>query len=199
MPPAANETRPLRIKKYSNRRFYDVTRSRHVGLGDLYELVAQGRDLTIEDSKTGRDITNVVLMQLILEREADKLAIFPPAILHQVIRTQRQYLGTVVEQFFRQALQAQRAVQEQWARFFQNTLGAAAQPVSPADWSRAFFGPFVPGAADSTSPATPGAPPRPERDRLVEDLRRQVAELSKRLERLAAAPARASRRRKPGR
>ena len=67
------------IKKYPNRRFYDVTRSRHVTLNDLYELVQVGERILVTDSKTGADITNIVLTQIILEHDPPKLDLFPAA------------------------------------------------------------------------------------------------------------------------
>ena len=91
----------LQIKKYPNRRFYDSTRGRNLSLADLHDLIMAGYELAILDSTTNEDITNQILTQLILERHAPKLAIFPAAILHQIIRTQEQFLGSVLEQFFR--------------------------------------------------------------------------------------------------
>src|SRR5215813_12293370 len=133
---------PLLIRKYSNRRFYDTTRSCNVTLEELHGLITDGWDLRISDSRTDEDLTNAVLTQLILEHHAPKLAIFPAAILHQIIRTQQQFLGGIVEQFFRQTLEAQRTTQEQWARFLQNTLGFVPPGVSPGptgvDWMRSF-------------------------------------------------------------
>ncbi len=55
------ETQRLEIKKYPNRRFYDVTRSRHVTLNDLHELVQAGNEIVVTDTATGADITNIVL------------------------------------------------------------------------------------------------------------------------------------------
>src|SRR5206468_2997082 len=71
------------IKKYPNRRFYNVSRSRHETLNDLHELVQAGHQIHVIDSKTGHDITNVVLTQIILEHDPPKLDLFPAALLHQ--------------------------------------------------------------------------------------------------------------------
>ncbi len=195
------DSRVLRIKKYSNRRFYDTTRSCHVSLNELYDLVCQGFTLELSDSKSGQDITNIVLTQIILERDAPKLAIFPAEILHQVIRTKEQFLGSVVEEFFRQVLMSQRATQEQWSRFWQNTLGvnpfASAMPTGPADWARTVWGVFGgPRAAGEPAPdANPPAaesepiPPDPEelaaREQEIRDLRKQITDLASRLEHLS--------------
>jgi polyhydroxyalkanoate synthesis repressor PhaR len=198
----------LQIRKYPNRRFYDATRSRHVTMADLYDLVAAGRRLHVIDSATGADITNVVLMQMILERDADKLAVFPPEILHQVIRTRQQFLGAVFEDFFRQTAQAQRAAQDQWTRFVQGMQGAMTNAGNPAEWTRAMAealgGAGVRGAADSRAPDSPAsthAPAAPDEQTPragddVAELRAQVAELSRRLEQLSPRRSRKGRRRR---
>lgn len=131
------DDRRLKIKKYPNRRFYDATGSRHLTLGELHDLICEGYELTIVDSQSGDDITNVVLTQIILEREPPKLDIFPPNILHQVIRTKHKLLGSVVEQYFRQVLAAQRASQERWTAFLKNTLGFAPPTAADAaEWAK---------------------------------------------------------------
>lgn len=178
---------PLLIRKYPNRRYYDSTRSCHVTQNDLHALIADGYDVVITDATTGEDITNVVLTQMILDHHAAKLEVFPPAILHQVIRTQQQFLGGIFEQFFRQAAEAQRATQAQWADFFQRSFGMATPP--GMDWMNPFK------ASAPTSPPnnerTRSEPP-PDMDDSDErksseltDLRRQLAELSRKLENLA--------------
>lgn len=179
-PPAADAAPgPLRIRKYTNRRFYDATRSRHVTLPDLHDLICQGYDLSISDARSGEDITHQVLTQILLERDAPKLCIFPANILHQMIRTQQQLLGSVVEQFFQQALQTHRASQERWAEFVRNVFGAGQDlSTAPLDWTRAWMEALTP-----TAGAMP--PPTPSREAELRDLRRQMAELTRRIESLS--------------
>ncbi len=177
------------IKKYSNRRYYDTTRSRHITLREMHNLICEGQELKITDGKSGADITNVVLTQIILERDPPKLDIFPSQVLHQMIRTQREYLGTVVEQFFAQALQVHQSSQGQWLRFLRNTLGAGSMmPPNPLEWTRSFM--------ETLTPQTPREEPRPpdaqgERPPVgpvpdeVEALRNQVEELTRTIERLS--------------
>lgn len=210
MAPATPEPAQLQIRKYPNRRFYDATRSCHVTLAELYDLVAAGRRLHVIDSATGADITNVVLMQMILERDAEKLAVFPAEILHQVIRTRQQFLGAVFEDFFRQTAQAQRAAQDQWTRFVQSLQGVMPAVGNPAEWTRAVTealraaaGPGgvglqapVPPAAAHASPYEGARTPQAGED--VAELRAQVAELSRRLERLSSGRSRSAPRRRRG-
>ena len=197
--------RELRIKKYSNRRFYDTTRSCHVTLGELHDLICAGHEVTVTDSKSGEDITHLVLTQILLERDAPKLNIFPANILHDVIRTQQEFLGGVVERFFRQALDAHRASHERWSSFLRNVLGANAMlPATPLDWTRAMMEAFSGQAPASTQsagqPAAPdgkrAAEPRAAaavgagepRDAELAELRRRLAELTRKVESLNDKP-----------
>lgn len=173
----------LVIKKYSNRRFYDTTRSRHVTLGEMYDLICEGYDVEITDSKTREDITNVVLTQIILERDPPKLDIFPAETLHQLIRTQQQFVGSVVEKFFARVLETHKSSHEQWSRFLQNTLGVAPMnPANPAEWTRSFMEAIFPVPRSQPEARRPVDD---ERDREIEELNNRVAELSRLVERLA--------------
>lgn len=178
----------LKIKKYSNRRFYDTTRSRHLTLADMYQLICDGYELSVVDSKTGEDITNIVLTQIILEKDPPKLEIFPANILHQVIRTQNQFLGSVVEEFFRQVLETHKASQDRWTAFLRNTLGMATRVPSIFDWTRSWM--------DAMTPRTPGGPPASDatpaaaanengRESDVSALREQIESLTRRVEKLS--------------
>jgi len=173
--------RRLTIKKYSNRRFYDTARSRHVTLREMHDLINEGYDLQITDSKTGEDITHLILTQIIMERDPPKLSIFPAEILHQIIRTQQQLLGNVVEQFFSQVLAAHKASQEQWTRFLRNTIGFS-QPsaANPVEWTRTLMEAMLP-----PNLKTPKAESGDDRDREIAELHDRVAELSQMLERLS--------------
>lgn len=197
-------SRTVSVKKYPNRRFYDATHSRHLTLSEMHELICAGHDLQITDSQTGADITNVVLTQIILERDADKLAAFMPSnILHEIIRTQHQYMGAVVDRFFRQVLDAHRASQERWAQFLQNTLGVnpltpPPGDTAPLDWTRFWMGAWAPAAASTVPPARPAPPAAPDDGARgaaaaaqLAELQRQIAELTKRVEQLSSGERRA--------
>lgn len=96
------EPRPkptLQIRKYSNRRLYDATRSRHVTADELYALVRAGHDVVVTDSATGADITHQVLAQMIVERESPKLEVFPATLLHEIIRANQQMWRRFAEQW----------------------------------------------------------------------------------------------------
>jgi polyhydroxyalkanoate synthesis repressor PhaR len=173
----------LEIRKYANRRLYDATRSCDVNHADLHELIVAGRDVRVIDARTNDDITNVVLMQIILEKDPAKLAAFPAGILHQIIRTQAQFMGGVVENFFQQALRAQRSSQDQWNRFVESTLGIRLPAGLPSaeDIARRMLDPF---GVMQPPPAPPTPPPASSSDGEIADLKRQLAEMMQRLEQL---------------
>ena len=180
----------IKIKRYSNRRFYDATRSCHLTFGDMHDLISAGHELTIEESTTGEDITNLVLTQIILDRDPPKLGIFPANILHELIRTQQQLLGGVVEQYFRQVVDTQRASQERWASFLKNTLGFnPLSAMNPLEWSRAMMGgsrterPVEETERPDRGTVPSGAPPANDnRDAEMLELRRQIDELRRQME-----------------
>jgi len=174
--------RSLRIKKYANRRFYDATRSKHVTLGDMHDLIREGCELEIEDAQTGEDITQMVLTQLILERDPPKLGIFPANVLHEMIRTQQDLLGSVIERFFAQVLETHKASHDQWSRFLKSTLGLAELPAGPMEWTRQMMEAWGSMRAPQSSN---GQSPEPTGDREMQALRDQVAELTRRVERMS--------------
>ena len=92
--------RVLQIKKYPNRRFYDATRGRHVTLQDVHTLVRQGHDVVVTDSRSGVEITNCILLQLILGREEDKVDLLPTSLLTAVLRNEREVVRDMLRQPF---------------------------------------------------------------------------------------------------
>jgi polyhydroxyalkanoate synthesis repressor PhaR len=185
MPDNSSQHETLNIKKYSNRRYYDATRSRHVTLREMHDLVQEGFELKITDAKTRDDITNAVLTQIILERDAPKLDIFPANVLHQMIRTQRNLLGNVVESFFAQVLKTHQTSQEQWSSFVRKTLGVNVP--NPMDWTRTMMDTFVPQGIPNPPSSAETANEQDESSNgpEIEALRRQVAELTKHVQNLS--------------
>jgi len=73
------------VKKYSNRRLYDTEQSRYVTLDELADTVRRGNDVRVVDAKSGADLTQQTLAQIILEsRGAARL--LPAPLLAQLIR-----------------------------------------------------------------------------------------------------------------
>lgn len=80
MPPS-----PTVIKKYGNRRLYDTGESRYVTLEELAAKVQGGEDVRVVDAKSGRDLTQATLTQIIIEgRQLARL--LPVELLTRLIR-----------------------------------------------------------------------------------------------------------------
>ena len=87
----------ITIKKYSNRRLYDTAHSRYLTIEELGELIQQGFDVQVMDSKTKEDITQAILTQIVMER--DGIYLFSSSFLHQVIRNREGILGEFFTDF----------------------------------------------------------------------------------------------------
>ena len=73
------------IKRYPNRRLYDVQASRYVNLADIRKLVIDGHEIKVLVEKTNEDQTKNVLMQIFLELEMGGAPIFSNQSLKNLI------------------------------------------------------------------------------------------------------------------
>lgn len=206
-------SQPIQIRKYPNRRFYDVTHSRHATLQDLYHFVRSGENIQVFDSRSGADITPLVLMQIILEHDPPKMSLFGSGLLHQVIQANQQLLRAFMDNYFVRALDAFMGSQQQFEKFLRQT-GLPVVPqmtaANPLNWARAWFGQNRPnedapvdvppdGEAASPPPDLPPIETESELKATVDDLRQQLDEMRRELGARGAARNRKSKpdRRKP--
>ena len=83
----ASSDQPITIKKYANRRLYNTGTSTYVTLEDLAQMVKSGEDFTVQDAKSGEDITRSVLTQIIFDQEAKEgQNLLPITFLRHLIR-----------------------------------------------------------------------------------------------------------------
>lgn len=80
-----NETIKL-IKKYKNRRLYDLERSQYVTVEDLQAYVLQDIEFQVLDATTGKDLTNATLLQMFVELETHSAQALSPKVLRQLIK-----------------------------------------------------------------------------------------------------------------
>lgn len=73
------------IKKYSNRRMYDTKTSRPITLSDLADLIKQGEEIQVMGHPTGKDLTSITLIQILLGQEKNKKEVFS-VILRELIK-----------------------------------------------------------------------------------------------------------------
>jgi polyhydroxyalkanoate synthesis repressor PhaR len=74
------------IKRYDNRKLYDPAVRRYVTIADLARMVGRGEDVRVEDQRTGEDMTNVTLAQVVLEGLKQRTAEVPRQVLTRLIR-----------------------------------------------------------------------------------------------------------------
>lgn len=77
----------IRIRKYPNRRLYDTSRSTHLTHDEVLAIVRRGQRVQISDSRTETDITNEVLLQILIAREPAIVASLPTATLFAIARS----------------------------------------------------------------------------------------------------------------
>jgi len=83
------------IKKYKNRKLYDMDESKYVTLKDIREIMRKGEEIQIIDDTTGEDITSVVLTQ-ILHKEEKKERFLPQEGLKWLLKYGGEALGEVI-------------------------------------------------------------------------------------------------------
>ncbi len=74
-----------RIKKYKNRRLYDLEISKYITVDDLQRYVMDGLLFDVEDAASGKDITNATLLQIFVEMEAQPTQFLSTGMLRQLI------------------------------------------------------------------------------------------------------------------
>ncbi|ANK87660.1 MULTISPECIES: polyhydroxyalkanoate synthesis repressor PhaR [Rhizobium] len=114
------------IKKYANRRLYNTGTSTYVTLEDLAEMVKKGEDFTVQDAKSGDDITHSVLTQIIFEQESKTgNTLLPISFLRQLITYYGDQMQMVVPSFLEHSMRAfseqQSQMREQVNRAFGET------------------------------------------------------------------------------
>ncbi|MCX7303962.1 MAG: polyhydroxyalkanoate synthesis repressor PhaR [Hyphomicrobiales bacterium] len=120
--PAKNE--PVVIKKYANRRLYNTGTSTYVTLEDLAGMVKKGEEFTVQDAKTGDDITHPVLTQIIFELEnKDGQNMLPIPFLRQLISFYGDQMQMVVPSFLEQSMIAFAKEQERFREQMKSAMG----------------------------------------------------------------------------
>ena len=120
------ESRPVIIKKYANRRLYNTDTSTYVTLEDLAEMVRSERDFVVFDAKTGEDLTHAVLTQIIVEQESRGTNLLPIGFLRQLIRFYGDSMQRLVPSYLEFSLDSLTRQQEQYRPRFAHTFGTAA-------------------------------------------------------------------------
>ena len=95
---------PRIIKKYPNRRLYDTEVSRYVTLEDVRKLVLEEVPFQVRDARTNEDLTRSILLQIIMEREADGEPMFSEQVLVNIIRSYGDSLQGMMASYLERSL-----------------------------------------------------------------------------------------------
>ncbi|KAA6186059.1 polyhydroxyalkanoate synthesis repressor PhaR [Thiohalocapsa marina] len=119
------------IKKYPNRRLYDTHLSRYITVSDVRDLVMQGVPLQVLDTANDADLTRSILLQIMLEEEADGEPLFSANMLAQIIRFYGGTLQGVFARYLEHSLDAfaeqQKQVADAWGANPMETFGRMTQ------------------------------------------------------------------------
>ena len=107
---------PRIIRKYSNRRLYDVANDGYITLADVKQLVLKNVAFQVVDAKSGADLTRAILLQIFLEEESGADPMFSSEMLAQIVRfhgaAQQTMVGAYMEENINTFLGIQRKLQE---------------------------------------------------------------------------------------
>jgi polyhydroxyalkanoate synthesis repressor PhaR len=196
MSTATKSAEPVKIKKYANRRLYNTGTSTYVTLEDLATMVKSGEDFAVEDAKTGEDITRSVLTQIIFEQENKEGAqnLLPINFLRQLIRFYGDSMQMLVPRYLEVSLDSLTREQEKFRdqisqAFGMGGFGAMEDQVrrnmEMFERTFAMFAPFARKSGEN--PTEPDKEPKAASigGNDIDDLKRQIDEMQKRLDRLS--------------
>jgi polyhydroxyalkanoate synthesis repressor PhaR len=173
---------PIQIKRYPNRRFYARNTSKYVTLPEIEQMIRDGRTIEVRDSQSDEEITHAVLTQIILERQPEKIALFPVAMLHSIVRS-NEVMSDFLRDYFRHSLT--------YLDYLQKHGTVAGGMANPMHWVKAWMEAFKP-ANGTTAPATKSAATGPSEAEATAsanaaELAERIAELEERIQQLESA------------
>ena len=113
------------LKKYPNRRLYDTQESVYVTLEDVRKMVLEKNPVQVLDSKTGKDLTRSVLLQIISEQETEgHEPLLTNKVLQQIIRFYGDSMQGVLSRYLEQSIMTFLDQQETYQRRMREVLNA---------------------------------------------------------------------------
>jgi polyhydroxyalkanoate synthesis repressor PhaR len=200
-----SENQPITIKKYANRRLYNTGTSTYVTLEDLAEMVKKGEDFVVFDAKSGEEITRSVLTQIIFEQEGKGgQSLLPIAFLRQLIRFYGDSMQMLVPSYLEFTIDKLTNEQQKYRDQVSDALGSSPLGTQPRNMfgsleeqarinmamfnqALSMFTPFAKPAAPANSESRQEPPPPPSGPKSdIEDMKKQLGELQKRIESLTS-------------
>lgn len=157
------------LKKYPNRRLYDTEKSAYVTVEDVRRMILAKESVKVVDSKTEKDITRSVLLQIIAEQEIEgHEPLLTNGVLQHLIRFYGQpmqgFLGRYLEQSVVTFLDQQRLYQRRLQQLMERSPLKLMQQL--ADQNLSFWRSMIQGEnaqtpTSSAEEATGEAPSEP--------------------------------------
>ena len=147
------------LKKYPNRRLYDTEQSEYVTLDDVRKMILGKDPVKVLDSKTGKDLTRSVLLQIIAEQEAEgHEPLLTNRVLEQVVRFYGDSMQSVLSRYLEQSIMTFLEQQELYQRRMREVLNANPLKLMQrlADQNINFLRSLLPGGAVRAEPANQG-------------------------------------------
>jgi polyhydroxyalkanoate synthesis repressor PhaR len=114
----------VRIKRYANRKLYNTATSRYITLKGISELVREGQDIQVIDNETGKDITPVILSQVLVDdqrRPDPEDAAVPGRLLSELIQRGGDALYALLRRSFDDAQDNLNEARQNVRRILQNS------------------------------------------------------------------------------
>jgi polyhydroxyalkanoate synthesis repressor PhaR len=166
------EPKTILIKKYENRRLYDVTNSRYVNLDEVAVMLQNGHEVRVVDAATNEDITRLILTQIIVEHAKAPNSNFPIDVLRQMV------------------IASGRASQESALKYmktmldiYQNTYRVMTPPLNPFEFMQRKPATGAAPEPAATNGSAPENTPAPD----VQELKQRVSELEAMVASMASA------------
>jgi polyhydroxyalkanoate synthesis repressor PhaR len=170
---------PIIIKKYANRRLYNTQSSKYITLDFLAELTRKEIDFKVLDAKTNEDITHNVLTQIIMDEESTGQSMLPVGFLKQIIAMYGGAMQPMVPEFLESSIMSFRKNQKQ----VQDAIESAITSGPFGDIAKQNIE-FVRAAREALMPGLGGKREDIPKEDDVADLKRQLAELQARLDKI---------------
>jgi polyhydroxyalkanoate synthesis repressor PhaR len=192
----AKSDQPITIKKYANRRLYNTGTSTYVTLEDLATMVKAGENFIVYDAKTNEDITRSVLTQIIFEQENKEGGqnLLPINFLRQLIRFYGDSMQMMVPRYLEVSIdsltQQQSKLRDQVSQAFGiGGFGSIEDQVrrnmEMFERTFAMFAPFArQQGGENAAPEADKAKPAAGGTGEIDDLKRQIDEMQKRIDRI---------------
>jgi polyhydroxyalkanoate synthesis repressor PhaR len=144
------------LKKYPNRRLYDTEKSEYVTLDDVRKMILGNDPIKVLDSKTGKDLTRSVLLQIIAEQEAEgHEPLLTNRVLEQVVRFYGDSMQSVLSRYLEQSIMTFLEQQELYQRRMRDVLNASPLKLMQrlADQNINFLRSLLPGTTPASGDA----------------------------------------------